>query len=280
VLAISLSLTAALVWGLADFMGGVQSRRNALVAVLLVSQVAAAVPVGIAVLVSGDPPPDGAAVAWAATAGVIGTLGVAAFYRGLAVGTMSIVAPVAATGAIVPVLVGLADGERPGTLQLVGIAAAMCGVVLASREPEGGKGSADARIAIGLALVAAAGLGATYVGIDRATSTAGVPWALLVSRGTQSVLLTAVALAVRPRLPRDRASWSAIVGLGLLDVTANACFAVASTQGLLSIVSVLSSLYPAATVLLARTLLHERVSRAQEAGLLAILLGVFSISAG
>jgi drug/metabolite transporter (DMT)-like permease len=178
------------------------------------------------------------------------------------------------------VLVGLADGERPGTLQLLGIAAAMCGVVLASREPGGGKGAADARVALGLALVAAAGLGVTYVGIERATSTAGVPWSLLISRGTQSVLLTAVALVVRPRLPRDRVAWWGIIGLGLLDVAANACFAVASTQGLLSIVSVLSSLYPAATVLLARTLLHEKVSRAQEAGVLVILTGVVAISLG
>jgi drug/metabolite transporter (DMT)-like permease len=260
----------------------VQARRQALVAVLLVSQLAAVVPVTLAVLLSGDAAPDGTAVAWAATAGLFGTLGVAAFYRGLAVGTMSIVAPVASTGAILPVLVGLADGERPGALQLLGIACAMAGVILASRAPgeADAPARANARLALGLALVAALGIGMAFVGLERATSSAGVPWSLLVARGLQSTLLIATALIVRPRMPTDRAAWLAIVGLGLLDVTANALFAVAVGYGLLSIVSVLSSLYPAVTVLLARTLLHERVSRAQEAGVLAILAGVVAISAG
>jgi drug/metabolite transporter (DMT)-like permease len=260
----------------------VQSRRQALLAVLLISQCAAVVPVGLAVLVSGDPVPSATAIAWAGAAGLIGTVGVAAFYRGLAVGTMSIVAPVASTGAALPVLVGLADGERPGALQVIGIACAMAGVILASRAPDDPDHPAHAnrRLALGLALLAALGIGMTFVGLERATSLAGVPWSLLVSRGLQATLLTAAALIVRPRLPSDRIAWRAIVGLGLLDVGANALFAIAVGQGLLSIVSVLSSLYPAATVLLARTLLHERVSRAQEAGVLAILAGVVAISAG
>jgi drug/metabolite transporter (DMT)-like permease len=271
------------VWGLADFLGGLQSRTQALLTVLLVSQVVAVVPVAIAVLVSDHTPPDGAAIAWAGTAGVVGTLGVAAFYRGLAVGTMSIVAPVAATAAVLPVLVGLIDGERPGAVQVAGMAAAFGGVILASREPadpDRAAGGGDPRVAIGLALIAAVGLGVTYVGLERATRTAGVPWSLLVSRGVQATLLTSVALIVRPRLPSSRTAWRALIALGLLDVAANACFAVASTQGLLSVVSVLSSLYPAATVVLARTLLHEKVSRTQEAGVLVILAGVIAISAG
>jgi drug/metabolite transporter (DMT)-like permease len=195
---------------------------------------------------------------------------------------MSIVAPVASTGAILPVLVGLGDGERPNALQLVGIGCAMAGVILASRAPgdPDHPARANARLALGLALVAALGIGVTVVGLERATSSAGVPWSLLVSRGLQATLLTVAVLVVRPRMPSDRASWLAIAGLGLLDVSANALFAIAVGEGLLSIVSVLSSLYPAVTVLLARTLLHERVSRAQEAGVLAILAGVVAISAG
>jgi drug/metabolite transporter (DMT)-like permease len=242
----------------------------------------AVVPVVIAVLASGHEPPDRTAIAWAGAAGLFGTLGVAAFYQGLAVGTMSIVAPIASTGAILPVLVGLADGERPGPVQVVGIACALVGVVLASRAPDDADhpAHANARVALGLALIAAVGIGMTFVGLERATSTAGVPWALLVSRGLQATLLTTAALIVRPRMPSDRASWGALAALGLLDVAANAMFAVAVGKGLLSIVSVLSSLYPAVTVLLARTVLHERVSRAQEAGVLAILAGVVAISAG
>jgi drug/metabolite transporter (DMT)-like permease len=236
----------------------------------------------IVALASGRSAPDAAAFAWAAAAGVAGTVGIAAFYRGLAVGTMSIVAPIASTGAALPVLVGLADGERPGAVQAAGIVVAIAGVMLAGREPV----DADvlrpqaARAALGLALLAAVGIGVTFVALDRATAGGGVAWTLLVQRGVEVGLLAVAALLTRPALPRERVAWIAIAGLGLLDVTAQALFAVATTLGLLSIVSVLSSLYPAATVLLARTLLHERVSRLQEVGVVAILAGVVAISAG
>jgi drug/metabolite transporter (DMT)-like permease len=179
------------------------------------------------------------------------------------------------------VVVGLAEGERPGAVQAVGIVVAIAGVMLAAREPanpeRAGRGG---RLAVGLALAAAVGIGTIFVALDRATESAGVPWTLLLSRGTQAVLLVTAALVVRPALPAGAAAWRAIVAVGLLDVSANALFAVATDQGLLSIVSVLSSLYPAVTVLLARTLLHERVSRLQEAGVVAILAGVVAISAG
>jgi drug/metabolite transporter (DMT)-like permease len=250
--------------------------------VLLVSQLAAFGPVVIGALAGGDPAPDGTALAWAAGAGVAGTIGIAAFYRGLAVGTMSIVAPIASTGAALPVLVGLADGERPGAVQAVGIVVAIAGVMLAGREPADPHAPRPqaARSALGLALLAAVGIGLTFVALDRATAGAGVAWTLLVQRGVEVGLLVVAALVTRPPLPRARAAWGAIAALGLLDVGAQALFAVATTEGLLSIVSVLSSLYPAATVLLARTLLHERVSRLQEMGVLAILAGVVAISAG
>jgi drug/metabolite transporter (DMT)-like permease len=195
---------------------------------------------------------------------------------------MSIVAPVASTGVALPVLVGLAEGERPSTLQVVGVLCALGGVVLASRAPADPDHPArvNARAALVLAMVAAVGIGMTFVGLDRATETAGVAWSLLVSRGLQATLLTIIALAMRPALPTGAAAWAPLMALGLLDVSANALFAIALGTGLLSIVSVLSSLYPAVTVLLARTLLHERVSRGQEAGVLAILAGVVAISAG
>jgi drug/metabolite transporter (DMT)-like permease len=232
--------------------------------------------------VIGDPAPGAGAIAWGVSAGMAGLLGLSAFYRGLAVGTMSIVAPVAATGAVVPMLVGLvADGERPGAAQVAGIALALSGVVLASREPErAGAAARNSRAALGLAVVAALGLGLALVGLERATAAAGVPWALLIARGLEVVVLVATAVVLRPELPGGPRAWRPLVALGLFDVTANALFAVASTQGLLSIVSVLASLYPAMTVLLARTVLHERVSRSQEAGVLVLLAGVVAISAG
>jgi drug/metabolite transporter (DMT)-like permease len=259
----------------------VQSRRNALLAVLLFSQLAAFGPVVVVAFASGHAAPDATAWAWAAVAGVAGTVGIGAFYRGLAVGTMSIVAPIASTGAALPVVVGLAQGERPSAVQAAGIVVAIAGVMLAGREPEdAGTRSESPRAALGLALLAALGIGLTFVGLDKATETAGAAWALFGQRAVEVVLFGAAVLVTRPRLPRERTTWVAIAGLGLLDVTAQALFAVATTKGLLSIVSVLSSLYPAATVLLARTVLHERVSRLQEAGVVAILAGVVAISAG
>jgi drug/metabolite transporter (DMT)-like permease len=280
VLGISLALGAALIWGLADFVGGLQSRRHALLAVLGISQVAAVVPLVIAVLIADDPAPSGTAIAWSMLAAGAGGVGIAAFYRGLAVGTMSIVAPISATGSIVAVLVGLADGERPGAIQVAGIVLALAGVALASREPSEGEAARHARVALGLAVVAALGLGGAFVGLERATADAGVPWAMLTARGAQLVLLLGAAAVVRPVLPRGRVAIGALLGLGLIDVTANALFAIATTEGLLSIVSVLAALYPAVTVMLARTMLHERVSRTQEAGVLVIFAGVLAISAG
>jgi drug/metabolite transporter (DMT)-like permease len=203
-----------------------------------------------------------------------------AFYRGLAIGTMSVVAPISATAAAVPVLVGVIEGERPGALQVAGMAAALAGVILASREPIEEGGAPTNRASIGLALVAAAGFGTFFVGVDKASASAEVPWVMLVQRGCSLVLLVAAALVARPSLPRDGASVAALGVIGLLDLGANGLYALATTHGLLSVVSVLGSLYPAVTVVLARLVLAERIARVQEAGVVLALAGVVAISAG
>jgi len=205
----------------------------------------------------------------------------AAFYRGLAIGTMSIVAPISATGASVPVLVGLASGDRPSAVVLAGIAVAIVGVVLAAREqaPEGSVAAAVARRSVLLALVAALGFGAFFVGMD-ASADAGVLWALLAARIASFSLIAAVALVARPRVPTEPRTLGLLAGVGLLDLAANACFAAATTEGLLSVTSVLASLYPLMTVLLARLVLGERVRRVQEVGIAAAVLGVVLIASG
>src|SRR5215207_3351633 len=209
-LAVVLGLSSSLCWGLADFFGGLQSRRRAALAVLFVSQaVALALLVPFAFIVGGELP-TATAVGWAALAGSAGIVALGCFYRGLAIGTMSVVAPISATAAVVPVLVGLAEGERPSSLQIAGMAIALAGVILASREPvEEGCPPAN-RAAIGLALVAASGFGTFFVGLDRASEGADVSWVIVVSRGCSLVLLVVAAVAVRPTLPRDAPS------LGLL----------------------------------------------------------------
>jgi drug/metabolite transporter (DMT)-like permease len=227
-----------------------------------------------------DELPSWSAVGWAALAGSAGIVALGAFYRALAIGTMSVVAPISATAAAVPVLVGLAEGERPGGLQIAGMAAALAGVILASREPvEEGCPPAN-RAAIGLALVAAAGFGTFFVGIDRASATAEVPWVIVVQRCCSVSLLLIATLVVRPSLPRDGASLLVLAAVGLLDLGANGLYALATTHGLLSVVSVLGSLYPAVTVVLARFVLAERIARVQEVGVVLALAGVIAISAG
>jgi len=285
VLAVALGLGSSLCWGLADFFGGLQSRKRAMLAVLLVSQgVALLLLLPFALALAGEGP-SASAVGWAALGGCAGVVALAAFYRGLAIGTMSVVAPISATGAAVPVLVGLAEGERPGALQVAGMLAALVGVILASRECEPAEGAgaehrAAGRAAVGLALVAAVGFGTFFVGVDRASATAEVPWVIVVSRSCSLVLVLIAALVARPGLPRDAGSYGALAMIGALDLGANGLFAVATTEGLLSVVAVLGSLYPAVTVVLARFVLAEHVSRSQELGIALTLAGVVAISAG
>ena len=279
-LAVALAFASSLSWGLADFMGGLQSRTRPLVTVLLLAQVAAVALALTFVVASGDGLPDPAPAALAVGAGVAGCAALAAFYRGLAIGTMSIVAPVSATGAAVPVLVGIATGERPGSLQLAGIALAMIGIVLAAREPGHVAPSRAVRASLGLALLAALGFGSFFVMIDSATEDAGAPWALLLVRVGEVALLGTLALALRPRMPSGLRDAAPLLVIGTLDFLATALFALATQQGLLSVVSVVGSLYPAVTVVLARVVLSERVSRLQEAGVVVTLAGVVAISAG
>ena len=284
-LPVALGLGSSLCWGLADFFGGLQSRKRAMLAVLLVSQaVALALLLPVAFSLA-DEGPSTAAVGWAALGGSAGVIALASFYRGLAIGTMSVVAPISATGAAVPVLVGLAEGERPGALQIVGMAAALAGVILASRECEpaedlGAEHRKAGRAAIGLALVAALGFGTFFVGVDRASATAEVPWVIVISRSCSLVLVLIAALVARPQLPRDPGSLGALAIIGVLDLGANGLFALATTEGLLSVVAVLGSLYPAVTVVLARFVLSEQVSRTQGIGIGLTLAGVVAISAG
>ena len=279
-LAVALALSSSLCWGLADFLGGLQSRVRPLVTVLLIAQVAA-VAIGIAFVAgSGDPFPDLGPAALATGAGVAGCAALAAFYRGLAIGTMSIVAPVSATGAAVPVLVGLATGERPGAIQVAGIVVAMAGIVLAAREPGDAPPGSAMRASLALAGLAALGFGTFFVLIDRATELGGAPWSLLLVRVGEVALLGTLALATRPAMPAGIRDATPLLVIGVLDFSATAFFALATEQGLLSVVSVVGSLYPAVTVILARIVLAERVARTQELGVLLTLAGVVAISAG
>ncbi len=280
--AVVLALLSSVSWGTADFMGGLISRRLNVVAVLVLSQGPMLVPLVAWGLLSGDPV-TAKGVVLGAVAGAAGAIALTAFYRALSIGTMSIVAPISAAGAIVPVVAGLIGGDRPGTLQTLGIVAAIAGVIAASREAPHADAddAADARQSVLLALVAAAGFG-TFLWVMDPASSASVPWALVAARTTSSALLGIVVLVraidLRPALaPR---SFGVVLLVGGLDVGANALYATALGSGLLSVVSVLGSLYPVMTVVLARIVLGERVRRIQEVGVVSVLAGVALIAAG
>jgi drug/metabolite transporter (DMT)-like permease len=280
VVAVALGLAASLSWGASDFLGGLKTRTLELVAVLIVSQGVALLILAVATAVRGEGPPSAESLAYAAAAGVGGVVGLGFFYRGLAVGTMSVVAPIAGLGAALPVAVGVASGDRPSALQSAGVVLALTGVVLASREQtdvtKEGSGVAPG---VGLAVLAALGFGAFLLFMDSAGD-GDVLWALLVARIASVALLTAAVIATRPSLPDPRAHLPALVVVGVLDMAANAFYALAAGQGLLSVAAVLSSLYPAGTIVLARLVLKERMRRSQGVGVALVLLAVGAIAAG
>ncbi|MHB1241846.1 MAG: EamA family transporter [Gaiellaceae bacterium] len=276
-LAIGLALGASLSWGLGDFLGGLKSRSLHVLTVLALSQAAGLAAVLVWLLLSGDGFPGWTAVVWAAAAGVGGCVGLGALYRGMAVGAMGIVAPISAVAATIPFTVGVASGERPGVLQVGGIALALAGVALASREPAAQGGGRAA--GVGLALVAALGFGLYFVFLDRAAE-ASVPYAVSTARGVSSLLAVAAAIAVGASLRPEARHVPVLVLVGLCDVGANVLFGLASTRGFLSVVSVLSSLYPIVTVGLAALLLHERIAPAQRLGVAGALAGAALITAG
>lgn len=280
-LAAGLGFATAVCWGLADFLGGLLTRRLALAVVMLVSQLAGLTAIAVVVAVGGLEVPAPGDVAPAIVAGVSQLAGIAALYGALAIGTMSVISPISASGAaILPVIVGIATGERPAGLQVAGMAAALTGAVMATRsagEAEPGKRS---RRALELSAVAALGFGGFYVGMDAAVDSADPFWALLAARATAGLVLVIVLLCLRPRLDAGRADLPALVLVGLLDVGANTCFTLGVETGLLSVVSVLASLYPVTTVLLARALLGERLGAIQAAGVTVALTGVALIAAG
>ena len=273
--AAALALAAAASWGVGDFFGGLKSRSLNPVAVLIVAQPIGLTLLAIWVAVRGQGPP-GSSVLWACLAAVLGTTGLIAFYKGMAAGALSIVAPIAGAGAAIPVIWGLAHGDHPSGYQELGFAAALIGVVLASfeRRPEAARLAAG----VGWAAIAMVAFGAYYIPMHEA-SHGDFLWAAFVFRLTSTTLIAAAWLVLRPPSAR-RADLPVLASIGILDTGGNVFFAAASAKGLVSVVSILASLYPVVTVLLARAVLNERVHRSQELGIVLALAGIVLISAG
>lgn len=266
-MSVLLALVSALSYGISDFAGGLASRRQPALRVLLLSY-----PVGVLLMTALLPVvpghPDVATLAWSAAAALAGTTGVVLLYVGLATGPMGVVAPLTAVAsAVVPVAVGVALGERPPPLAYGGVALALLGVALVSRGPAGDPARSRATVrVVGIALLAGIGFGLYFVLLARAPAASG-GWPLLLSRMASALVVVAVAVATGQagRLPRGVTRLA--VTAGALDAVATLAYLLAVRQGLLSLVSVVVALYPAATILLARLVLGERTGRAQRLGL-------------
>lgn len=279
-MAVVLGLAAAVVYGASDFLGGLASRRSGAYAVVVWSQFAGLLILAGAIVVTGEAMPPGRDLLWGAVAGVGGGTGVVLLYRGLAIGRMAIVAPTAAVGgAVIPVLVGLTLGERPAALALVGVVVAVTAIALvSSSHDDAGPADVRRRLPPGFAEAVGAGLGFAlfFVSLDQTTDAADL-WPLLAARVSIAVAAFA-GVATRSALRPVTGAGGQIVVLGVLDMVANLLYVLASRRGLLSIVAVLVSLYPASTVVLARFILHERFTRTQLAGLAAAAAGVTLIA--
>jgi drug/metabolite transporter (DMT)-like permease len=282
-LALGLALGASVAWGGSDFLAGLATRRLGVLRVLVLSQGVGLVALLALVAVAGRAAPSPSAALEAAGAGLAELAGFWALYRSLALGPMSVVAPLSSLAAVVPIVVGVGGGERPSAGCAAGLALALAGGVLVAleHEPPGAAGPARRRIAPGacLALASALAFGTFFVAMGAAARSAGPAWAVAMNRTASVAVLILVLAAVRRPLHARRCDLRAAGAIGLLDAGANGLFAVALTEGLASTVSVLGALYPVTTVVLATIALRERVHRAQALGVAAVLAGVGLVSA-
>ena len=269
-MAVVLALLSALAYGLSDFIGGLVSRRSSAWPVAVVVQLTSAVSTAvIALLVPGSP--TGSDFAWSALAGVGSGAGVGFLFRGFSTGRMSVVAPLSAVGAaLVPVVVGFALGERPGTLVTVAILAAFPGIWLVASGESGPAAGAQRGSGLVDGVLAGLGFGVMFVALGQVPEEAGL-WPLAVAQTASVAAVVVLATCLRTSWQPSRDAWRAAPA-GPLGAAAVLCFLLATQAGLLTVSSVLASLYPAATVLLAVAVLRERVHATQAVGL--VLCGV------
>jgi drug/metabolite transporter (DMT)-like permease len=278
VAAVLLALAASASWGVSDFLGGLKTRSVPVLTVLAVSQPAGLLLLGTIVLVRWQAPPHGLPILWAVLAGAGGAIGIGALYQGLAVGSMGIVAPITSTSPLIPLTVGLARGEQPSAVQLAGIAVALVGVAFAGWEPAAPGARRQLTAGAGLALLAAVSFGSSQVALESAANHDPY-WATFILRIASSALVLMAVMRGRPGQGPSQ-MWLVLILIGFLDSGATELFAVATTKGLLSVVAVLAALYPVLVAILARVVLHERLTVVQRSGAVAAVAGAAAISAG
>jgi drug/metabolite transporter (DMT)-like permease len=268
-----LALGASLAWGVGDFFGPLISRTVGVLPVLLWAQVGGVASLAVALAVRADGP-GGFGVLYAIGASFGGMLGLFAYYRGMNTGTMSVVAPIAGVSAVIPVVYGIATGDDPSVAQVAGVAAAICGVGLASIEHQEGRRRVAA--GVGLALLAACGFG-FYFPWMHAAGKVDFWWASMIFRTTALLIVAAAVTAARVEIRLSRRNVVLAALAGVVETVVFVSFAASYQDGLVSLTAVLASLYPIITVLLAASILHERVAPLQRAGIALTLAGVVLI---
>lgn len=273
-----LAVASSITYGAADFLGGLATKRGSALAVVIVSQAAGFLLVLLATFFLPSASPTAAELAWGGLGGLAGGIGIALLYRGLATGTMSVVAPVTAVCAvIVPVAVGVALGERPAGRVVLGILLAIAAIVLISRSAPA-VGAPSGTSGVGLAIASGIAIGIFLVCLERTKPASGL-WPLVAARVASVSFLSAAALLRREPLFPGREAMPAVLGCGVLDMLANVLYVLAVRQGTLSVVATLTSLYPASTILLARILLRERLRPQQLTGVACAAIAIVLIVA-
>ena len=271
------ALLSAVVYGVGDWLGGRASRQQASLVVAAVGQAVSLVLVGLVVLVAGTAAPDAHTWWWAGVGGIVGSLGIVGLYHGFAHGDVTVVAPVSAVvGAALPVTVGLAMGERPGALALVGIVVAIAAVALVSGALGTHQHNTPRRIVV-LAVFVGACFGSLFIAFDRTDPDSGM-WPLVIARFASVPFLLLITAGARKRPVRDRGSLAVAVGAGVFDMGANVLYLIAVRGGMMSVVAVVASLYPASTVVLAMSIDKEKVTRWQFVGLGAAAVALVLVS--
>jgi drug/metabolite transporter (DMT)-like permease len=284
VIVVALALLASVAWGGSDFAGGLQARAVPMPVVLVFSQLAGLIVLGCVLVASGQPPPALDRLLLAGAAGVLGALELGLLYLAISRGPVIVVAPVAAAGAVLPVITGALTGNHLGFLAALGIACALVGACAAAWDPGNGPVASKRRIGSGAVLAAAAAvaIGGLFILFDRAAAASPI-WAAAGVRagglGGAATLMLIPSVRRQILVPRPARIVAAIVGVGMLDAGGDLAFAFASAHGQLAVVAVLASLYPVVTVLLAAGFLRERVRPLQAIGALVALGGVVILGA-
>jgi drug/metabolite transporter (DMT)-like permease len=276
---IALGALVALAYGSGDFLGGISAKRLPTVTVLLVSQSFGLAVALVLVVALRDARPAAHVFVLSAAAGVVAVVALGLLFRGLALGRMSIVAPLSAIGGgVLPVAWGLLRGERPSALALAGVCVALIAAAIVARGAEHDPAKTiSPRLELALGAGAGLGFGVVFILFAESSSGSGM-WPVLIARcaSVPVLAIAAVVLGHSPRVPR--ADLAPVAGAGLCDVGANALVVLAVRRGLLSLVAPVASLYPATTVVLARLVLHERIGRQRAGGLALGLVGLALIA--